>query len=355
MFAGALGVAALLAWAFARSVRWNGRDQSLRVQSRYPEAASMRSAYGYSPESSHGRYEEKDLGRQGLERRMYRDQGILPREESYGEHDVRQRIPTEPDLEREEDEEFGPHGSSVHPHSNTEVKLDEKFKREIPDEGEELGIGGPMSRTGHQMSRGYNGEWEETYLSDDDIPRGMSIQEMKSRAELAGKVAVKAMAHAHNAAVSASIAAEATKQAQEAAQKSAHAAAKCQHALELRSYEQMQTAYQAAKEAEEAAQIQAQKSAIMATKSVMEESKTRKKAQAAEVCQDFSRPHGIGNILKSGYTDTRKKMGDILAAVKEGASMAVTATKHGGQVAFENVQSTLRLAKGMIQGSKGNA
>lgn len=327
----------------------------MRVQTRYPEAASMRSAYRYSPESSHGRYEENDLGRQGLERRIYHDQGILPREESYGEHDVRQRIPSEPGLEIEEDEEFGQHASNLHPYSNVEVKVDEKLKREMSDEGEELGISGPVSRTGHQMNKGYDGEWEETYLSDDDIPRGMSIQEMKSRAELAGKVAVKAMAHAHNAAVSASIAAEATKQAQEAAQKSAQAAAKCQHALELRSYEQMQIAYQAAKEAEEAAQIQAQKSAIMASKSVVEESKTRKKTQAAEMCQDFSRPHGIVNIMKSGYTDTRKKMGDILAAGKEGASMAVTATKHGGQVAFENVQSALSLAKGMIQKSKGNA
>eukprot|EP00890_Picochlorum_soloecismus_P003336 jgi/Picsp_1/4002/NSC_01514-R1_---NA--- len=221
----------------------------------------------------------------------------------------------------------------------------------MPDEDASIGIDGLVSRTGHQTNRGYDGEWEETYLSDDDIPRGMSIQEMRSRAELA----VKAMAHAHNAAVSASIAAEATKQAQEAAQKSAQAAAKCQHALELRSYEQIQITYQAAKQAEEAAQIQAQNSAIMATKSVMEESKTRKKAQTAEICQDFSKPHGIINIVKSSYTDVTKKMVEILVAMKEGAIMAATATKHGGQVAFESVESALSLAKGIIQKSKGNA
>lgn len=315
----------------------------------------MRGAYGYPQESSHGRYESQDIRRHDLERRIYNDRVILPREESYGEMNARQRMPTEVAPVEKQDEEFGHFGSNLSPYSDIEVKTENNIKREVPDEDAELGIGGPVSTTGHQMNKGYSEEWEETYLSDDDIPRGMSIQEMKSRAELAGKTAVKAMAHAQNAAVSASIAATATKQAQEAAQKAAQAAAKCQHALELRSYEQMQTAYQATKQAEEAAQIYAQKSAIMASKSVMEESKTRKKAQTAEICQDFSKPHGIVNIMKSSYSDATKKMAEISIAVKEGGIMAVTAVKHGGQAALESAGSALNLAKGIVQKSKGNA
>lgn len=156
----------------------------------------------------------------------------------------------------------------------------------------------------------YN-DWDSLF-SDDEAPQGMSVSEMKSRAEKSAKAASQAATFAHQASVAAQIASEATQEAQKAATRAIRASTKCQHALERKAGEAILEASRQAQQAEEVAEKNAQLAAQMAARSVMDEKSSSKSAQKAVKYQDLSRPHGFVNTARAAQYEVRKAVSEVI-------------------------------------------
>lgn len=190
----------------------------------------------------------------------------------------------------------------------------------------------------------YN-DWDSLFSDDEAFanhplgaPRGMSVSEMKSRAEKSAKAASQAATFAHQASVAAQIASEATQEAQKAATRAIQASTKCQHALERKAGEAILESYRQAQKAEEEAEKNAQLAAQMAARSVMDEKSSGKAAKKAVKYQDLSRPHGFVNTAKAAQYEVRKVVLEVihgflyygrafLKAVQDTGQMVIGKTK----------------------------
>jgi hypothetical protein len=147
-----------------------------------------------------------------------------------------------------------------------------------------------------------------------EIPKGMSLLELRERAAAANKAAAASADAAFRAATASALAADAADTATHAAQKASFAAARCQKALNMRSADTIEEAFKAATEAEETSEIASRKAAVSSAKAIISKRDAEKSQETASKAAELSRPYGIVAQTSATWRQLRRDTG--LAAEK---------------------------------------
>jgi hypothetical protein len=199
-----------------------------------------------------------------------------------------------------------------------------------------------------------------------DIPKGMSLAELRERAMAANKAAAASATAAHRAASASALAADAADTAIHAAQQASLAATQCQNALDLRSADAIEEAFNAATAAEEKAEAAARQAAVGAAKAVVSKRDAEKKGEIALKAAELSRPHGIGAQSSAFWRQLRRDTGTAAEKTQENVEAGVAAAgwmwnqgsekvQHAGKGAIDSVQSAWKAVQERIHVGKANA
>ena len=185
-----------------------------------------------------------------------------------------------------------------------------------------------------------------------EIPKGMSLRELRERAVAANKAAAASATAAHRAATASALAADAADTAIHAAQQASLAAAQCQSALDLRSADAIEEAFRAVTEAEEKAESAAKQAAVSSAKAVVSKRDAEKKAHVATKAAELSAPHGIAAQSSAFWRQLRRDAASVAEKTNENVQSGAAAAGWMWNQGSEKVHNVWKeVQKGLPSGT----
>lgn len=206
---------------------------------------------------------------------------------------------------------------------------------------EQDGIAGAAYPQGVPGQDGAFGSEDQGMCEEEDLPAGMTLDELSQRAKAASTAAAGAVKAAQRAADASACAAQAAHRATQQAQRAMAASASAQAALRLRADDALESAVERASKAELLAEQAAKEAAVAAAQGAMHEVDAAKLERRAAAAAELSKPYSVIDQVTGWWRGGRRAVANSTHQTVQGI----------GSFARHTRESTGALAHGIRHGS----